>query len=421
MFQFWTVIIVYLLVLSISFIFSIKKDNNLIKAVTTLLLIFGFLAAGGYCWLMLAFSYAGIELVVYSCTLFALEIILFIILNGFICGYIKNKRVITVLIILLCAVLVSAGGFYGYQKHVDNLETVAENDGLIREYMPNEENTKAVSLNEPSTLFIDSDMPVMDGATALFPIYSSFAKAIYPEDTLNNLYGRDRNGPLKCSTTTWAYQNLMSGWADIIFVAGPSEQQLEAAQNMGIELNLIPIGREGFVFFVNSKNPLDNITLEQIRGIYSGKITEWSELAVKRFGKIRPFQREEGSGSQTALQSLMTGETLIEPPTEDRIDGMGGIITRTADYKNYKNAIGYSFRFYSTEMVKNDSIKLLSINGVYPSAENIENGTYPLASEFYAITTQNSNPKCADIINWILSDQGREIIEKTGYTPLNKE
>jgi len=111
---------------------------------------------------------------------------------------------------------------------------------------------------------------------------------------------------------------------------------------------------------------------------------------------------------------------IIEPIMDDRIDGMGGIIDRTADYKNYKNAIGYSFRFYSTEMVGNDQIKLLSINGVAPTRENIINNSYPIAGDFYAVTTQNSDPRCAEFIEWILSPEGQELIEKTGYVGVSK-
>lgn len=94
------------------------------------------------------------------------------------------------------------------------------------------------------------------------------------------------------------------------------------------------------------------------------------------------FQRPEGSGSQSALLRLMKGHTLIKPLEEDVVIGMGGIIHQTANYKNYKNAIGYSFRFYSTELVKEKKIRHLAINGVQPTRENIINKTYLLQMIF---------------------------------------
>ncbi len=134
--------------------------------------------------------------------------------------------------------------------------------------------------------------------------------------------------------------------------------------------------------------------------------------------RYAPFQRDKGSGSQSALERLMAGRELIKAPEEDVIDVMSGIITRTADYRNYKNAIGYSFRFYSTEMAGNEQIKLLSINGVAPTGENIENGTYPIASEFYAVTRTDAGENTIRLLEWIQGEQGQSLIEKTGYTPL---
>ena len=209
----------------------------------------------------------------------------------------------------------------------------------------------------------------------------------------------------------------MTGEADIIFAAAPS-QQLEFAREKGVELVLTPIGREAFVFFVNSRNPLADITVEQIRGIYSGAIKSWVELGVDGLGDIRAFQRDEGSGSQSTLVRLMGDTPLAEPPREDRIDGMGGMITTTADYKNYKNALGFSFRYYSTEMVKNDDIKHLSINGVAPTAENIENRTYPLASEFYAVTRRDADEDTKKLLAWLQSEQAQKLVELSGYTKM---
>ena len=250
-----------------------------------------------------------------------------------------------------------------------------------------------------------------------YPIYSAFAKAVYPREAIS-----DSNSKyLTCSTTSGAYHNIVTGGADIIFVAAPSEEQEKFAEENGVELTYTPIGKEAFVFFVNAKNPVDDITVDEIKGIYSGKITRWGELGCRRLGEIRAFQRDEGSGSQTALKKLMDGEPLAKPLTENVIADMGGIITQTADYKNYKNAIGYSFRFYSNEMVGNNQIKLLKINEIEPNTENIENGTYPIASYFYAVTRSDADANTLALLEWIKGSQGQKIIEKTGYVELHGE
>lgn len=82
---------------------------------------------------------------------------------------------------------------------------------------------------------------------------------------------------------------------------------MKYAENSGVELEFTPIGKEAFVFFVNSKNPFENITVDQIKDIYSGRTSKWSQLGVPGLGKIKAYQRNEGSGSQSALIRLMDG------------------------------------------------------------------------------------------------------------------
>ena len=193
-----------------------------------------------------------------------------------------------------------------------------------------------------------------------------------------------------------------------------------------MELHLTPIGREAFVFFVNSKNPVENITVEQIQGIYTGKFTNGHQLGGK-WQSVRPFQRPENSGSQTALQHLMNGLPLLEPEEEDRITGMDGIIRQVANYRNYQNAIGFSFRFYATEMVTSNEIRLLALDGVAPTQETIRDGSYPLSSAFDAVTAapvgapapRESNPVVRSLLDWILSEQGQTLVEQTGYVALS--
>ncbi|MNN73295.1 Phosphate-binding protein PstS 2 precursor [compost metagenome] len=113
----------------------------------------------------------------------------------------------------------------------------------------------------------------------------------------------------------------------------------------------------------------------------------------------------------------------MSPSEKDFVSGMGAIIEQTADYRNYKNAIGYSFLFFATEMVQNGNIRLLEVDGVEPTRSTISSGEYPLAAEFYAVTRDkdHQNPNVAKLIEWILSPQGQELVEKTGYTPLLKK
>ena len=326
----------------------------------------------------------------------------------------------------LLAISIGCGVYVGFGLYNDSIPVMEDRDGLIYEYEPFAEGSKAVYLDEESTLKFETPSIDMDGATALYPVYSAFVQAVYPEgkyDIYDFKYNEDEGyGQVTCTGTIEAYERLIEGKTDIIFCAAPSKDQLALAEASGVQLHLTPIGREAFVFFVNSENPVEGLTVEDIQGIYTGRIKNWRELGGKN-QKIRPYQRAENSGSQTALLRLMEGLPLMEPEKEDRIAGMGGIINEVASYRNHKNAIGFSFRFYSTEMVENEQIRLLTLNGVAPTRETIRSGEYPISSNFFAVTAspigepapEESNGDLRAFIDWILSEQGQEIIELTGY------
>ncbi|OEF95703.1 PstS family phosphate ABC transporter substrate-binding protein [Desulfuribacillus alkaliarsenatis] len=342
----------------------------------------------------------------------AVALIVFVILFTY--ELVQRRLLYKISLSCLGLLLVVVAAYEINRSYHDSFATVSEQEVNIYEYMPFYNNDKLVSLDEPAAIRIDSNLPRLDGATALYPVYAAFVQATYPEAEYDPY-----RSEVMCTKTGEAYKRLLNGEADIIFAAQPSRTHLEQAKQQGIELKLTPIGREAFVFFVNSQNEVRGLTVEQIQAIYAGEITSWQEVGGTNQG-IRAFQRPENSGSQTMLQSLMEGKSLMMPPTEDVVAGMGGIIEQTANYRNYRNAIGYSFLYFATEMVQNGDIQLLEINGVYPDRNTIASGQYPLAAEFYAITAGSDNPNIEPFLEWILSPQGQTIIEKTGYTPLSK-
>ncbi|WP_053366401.1 PstS family phosphate ABC transporter substrate-binding protein [Bacillus sp. FJAT-27245] len=274
-------------------------------------------------------------------------------------------------------------------------------------------------LDEPATFKIEKkeEMPVLDGAEAAYPVYAAFANAVY-ENIASINDGNEKYGEIVSFTNTiYAFERLLFGEVDIFFGAQPSEEQKRLAESQGKELVMTPIGKEAFVFFANSKNPIDSLTVNQIKGIYSGGITNWSEVGGGN-AKIRAFQRPEGSGSQTIMQMIMKGTPLMDPLKEE-IRGMGDIIEEVADYRNYKNALGYSFRFFTTGMNPTKEIKLLAINGIEPSPETIQVGSYPYVVNLFAITLKD-NPKqtIEPFLKWMQGPQGQKLVEEVGYIPL---
>ena len=344
----------------------------------------------------------------------------FVILKVF---HLVKPRLFKILFLSFLGLCVLSVGVYEAGNAYRNSFAQVNDQGVdLALYQPFAENTKAVKLEEAPTLKLKENLPRLDGATALYPLYAAFAQAVYPAGEYDIYATKDDSsslGQVVCTATEDAYIRLINGETDIIFVARPSEQQLEEAKSKGLELKLTPIGKEAFVFFVNSRNEINGLSTAQIQDIYAGKITNWREAGGKNEA-IRAFQRPENSGSQTMLQKLMEGKDLMTPPKENVASGMGDIINQTASYRNYKNAIGYSFLFFATEMIQNNEIKLLEVDGVKPEKSTIASGEYPLSAEFYAVTAGSNNPNVDLFIEWILSPQGQYLVEKTGYTSIGK-
>lgn len=281
-------------------------------------------------------------------------------------------------------------------------DSVKEKSIDIKSYLPFDDNSLIVKAN--ADIKITDNIPKIDGATALYPVYSAFVNALYPKESL--VYDPESNNFLENSKidkagTGIAFKKVIDGDVDIIFCAEPSKKQLEYAKSKGVELKLVPIGKESFVFIVNKNNPIDNLTTDQIRDIYSGKTKNWKEVG----GENKPIInliRNEGSGSQTAMQSFM-----------------GDIPIKKASQVFYGRRIGYSFRYYVESIVNDGNIKMLSLNGVAPTIENIRNGSYPIYDNFYMIFRKDNANKNIDIImNYILSKEGQKIIDDTGYVSL---
>lgn len=317
------------------------------------------------------------------------------------------------------AVVAGAMGFYhlGASLYKDRFTPVVANEIKTYAYDPASERNQLARLDQPAALSLNAlEAPRLDGATALYPLYASFAMHTYPK----GLFKRDEKAPrqhVHVGKTSGAYQALNEGLTDLIFVAGPSKAQREQAAAAGVDLHMTPIGREAFVFYVAADNPVGGLTQDQIRAIYSGQTTNWSSLGGKRRA-IRAFQRPEGSGSQTMLKHIMGGVPLMPELRENRVGEMFGVVNQTADYRSYPGAIGYSFRVYVANILGGGDVRLLAIDGVDPKPETILDGSYPFTTEFYAVTDGPPDPAEKRLIDWILSSQGRRLIEMTGYVPL---
>ena len=325
----------------------------------------------------------------------------------------KMRGTITLLgVILLCTGSAAATHYIVSRNIVRPGNEASVGHGVDTwNYKPFSENNLLVKPASPPSLRIESGHPRLDGAIGSYPLYAAFAQAVYAGLDETSAYGI-----VNCTNTVWAYESLADGEVDIFFGMAPSREQRDYAASKGLTLTELPIGKEAFVFFVHKDNPVRSLTQAQIRAIYSGRIRNWKELGGPD-EDILAFQRPEGSGSQTTMLGIMAGETMINPLRQE-MQGMGDIILAVAEYRNRKNALGYSFRWYATVLFANPDIRLLAIDGIEPTPENIRSGIYPFTVYRLAVTARPLSPQSKSLLDWITGPEGQDLLERVGYVPL---
>lgn len=224
------------------------------------------------------------------------------------------------------------------------------------------------------------------------------------------------------STTEEGFNKLINDNVDVIISTYPSDDIITLAKTKGIELEITPIAKDGFVFFVNSNNPIDSIKVSDIQKIYNGQIKNWSQIGGSNT-QIRAFQRPDNSPSQNEMKAgVMKNLNIVDPP-KDVFESkkFGKISDLIALYDNSENAIGYSYYYetnilYDSDAKISNTIKLLKINDIEPSYETIKDGTYPIQTNYYMIRNKNNSSESLELFtNAVLSDRGKNVIKEAGY------
>lgn len=280
------------------------------------------------------------------------------------------------------------------------------------------ENTTTTSESVKDETIIKEDeeknYPRVDGSTANMPMMARIRSSFLGEDIV------EAENNVEVTTTDYAWRNLIDGNNDLLLVYEPSSETKDIIDKSPIKLKKTPIGVDALVFIVNEDNPIDNLTTQQLKDIYSGKITNWKDVGGED-KKIEAYQRPLNSGSQTLFLNLLMKDTVpMDAPESYRILGMDGLIEEIASYNDSANALGYSVFYYAKKMYEVPGLKLLSVDGIEPNDETIANGEYPFLNEYYMVIREDEpkDSKTTELYNYILSDKGKEDIRKAGYIPV---
>jgi len=216
---------------------------------------------------------------------------------------------------------------------------------------------------------------------------------------------------------------LINGTVDIANASRQmKDEEKETALSNGSEPVEFVIARDAIAIIVNLENPVDNLTLQQISDIYSGKINNWQEVG----GEDRPIvrlSRETNSGTHVYFlekvirlgekknKTLFSQNTLLLPSSE----GIG------AEIRQNPNAIGYDGLGYVTEDLKVIGIAI-TFGGEYilPSPESVNNGKYPIARDLYMYTNGQPSGIIKEYLDWILSSKAQLIVAELGFVPITK-
>jgi len=187
---------------------------------------------------------------------------------------------------------------------------------------------------------------------------------------------------------------------------GMSSRELTPSEK-GTDITELVIAIDGIAVIVNSKNPISNLAMDQIRDIYTGAVRRWEQLGAAAQGKtggIAVISREPGSGTRGAFEELLKfQDQLVEGAIE--FDGTGAI---KAEVTRNEDAIGY----ISLGSV-DDTIKSLRVDDVAGSTDNVKSGAYKIARPFILLYKKSAAPNVQTkaFLDWIMSPAGQDIVK----------
>lgn len=322
----------------------------------------------------------------------------------------KHSKSIIMILALAAIAIISGGCTYNTSKPEDTSDPVKgiKDNPSINVMVKRAENWEKI-VSDP---VINEDfLKHIDGSTATIPVTAEIYRQFfdYSDEKINN--------DVYHATTHQAYLNLINRKGkDIIFVTEPSKEELKLAKEKGVKLEVIPIIREAFVFIVNEKNPINSLTVDQIQKIYTGAYKSWKELGDRKGKTIYAFQRDANSGSQTAMEQLvMKGKKMTEGV--QTVTYMEGLIYNVADYSNYPGAIGYTYKYYLNNLYIQEGVKILNVNHIEPTNENLIHQKYPFATNYYAVirSDEPADSPARKLRDWLLTDEGQRLVEMCGY------
>lgn len=229
------------------------------------------------------------------------------------------------------------------------------------------------------------------GSTTVQPLAEKLAAAFMQEHSGVNII-------IQGGGSSLGVKSAAQGTVDI----GAASRELKPGEP---RLKTHLLARDGIAIVVNSSNEVSGLTKEQVRRVFAGEITDWSQLGAGS-GRITVVSREEGSGTRDAFQELVMGKSLI---TERAIllPATGAIVQSVS---STPLAIGFLSLGYL-----DPALKALAIDGIECTPANCKSGAYPVVRPLYFLTKDEPTGLVKEFLDFCQSDKGQRIVEAEGY------
>ncbi|MGE5588179.1 MAG: phosphate ABC transporter substrate-binding protein [Clostridia bacterium] len=189
---------------------------------------------------------------------------------------------------------------------------------------------------------------------------------------------------------------------------GMLSRELKAEEQ---SLRPVVIARDAIAVIVHPSNPIDDLTTSQIRDIFAGRVTNWSQVGGPNH-RIDVVSREEGSGTRGSFDEIVMGESEVTPAAV--VQDSNGAVRETV--AGDPAAVGY----ISLGLV-DSRVKGVRVSGVAPSVSNVENGTYRIVRPFIFATRGAPSPHAQEFIDFALSSTGQKLLESEGLVPVSAD
>ncbi len=251
------------------------------------------------------------------------------------------------------------------------------------------------------------------GSTTVLPIATAWARAyrqVAPEVEVNVAGGGSGTG----------IEALINGTVDIANASRPmKDTERRAAEAAGVHPVEHVVAYDGLSAIVHPNNPIASLSLQQLSDIYSGEVSDWSELGVQGLGKIIVLGRDSSSGTYGSWEEMVV--RVVDENREYTVE-MLQLQSNEAVKSHVANteaAIGYVGLGYLDDSVK--AVPIVPSEGgeaVMPSKETVADGTYPISRELYMYTNGEPQGIVKDYLEWGMGEEGQKLVAEAGFVPV---